>query len=134
MSKNGLPNVLEQSQWLEAQLKQCKQSLVPSDHQNINARKKCLKIIRFSRSEQSFYISAHRDNPKLFGQKWIMISYEWSSAEIRVDKASQINVGCISISIPLIVSVTFLEYKNSWIHLALYLVSAAESGWLSETV
>ena len=70
--------------------------------------------LRFSISECCFfYISAHWDNPKFFGQVWIMISCKWLSLEIRVDKASKINVDSISTSILLTVSVTFLEYKNT---------------------
>lgn len=80
--------------------------------------------------ECSLYISACSDNPKFFGQIWIMISCKWSSPEIRVAKARKINIGYVSITTPLVVSVTLLEYKNSWIRPALCLVSAAKAGCL----
>lgn len=63
-----------------------------------------------------------------------MISCKWSSPEIRVAKASKINIGYVSITAPLIVSVTLLEYENKWIRPALCLVSAAKAGCLVNTV
>lgn len=76
----------------------------------------------------------HCDNPKFFGQVWVMISCKWLSPEIRVAKASKINTGYVSITAPLIVSVTLLEYENNWIRPALCLVSAAKAGCLVNTV